>query len=58
MDNFTIELSGDELNKVLDALGSMPYRDSAPVINTIINQAQAQAQQQPPQEAEAAPTEE
>lgn len=46
MDSFTITLTTDELNTVLDALGGLPYRDSAPVVAKIIGQAQTQANQQ------------
>lgn len=51
MDKFVFHFSVDEVNKVLGALGKMPYQDVVDLINVIIKQYQDQLPQEPAGEA-------
>lgn len=42
MQKFTIELSEQEVNAVMEALSERPYKIIAPLVANIYNQAQAQ----------------
>jgi len=52
--NFNIQLTLDELNLVLAALGKLPLEASLSAFEKIRAQAQQQAQAQPPQASEPA----
>lgn len=56
--NFNIQLTLDELNLVLAALGKLPLEASLPAFEKIKTQAQQQAQAQQQSQSEAAPASE
>ena len=53
--NFSIQLTLDEVNLVLAALGKLPLETSIATFDKIKTQAQKQAQEQAPQNPEQAP---
>lgn len=57
--NLTLELPVEAVNRVIQALGKVPYDESAPVIGMIMQQANQQiAAAQAAQQAQAEPTQE
>ena len=48
MQEIKLVLTLDEINQILSALGSQPYKDVFQLVNKIQQQAQAQLDSQPP----------
>jgi hypothetical protein len=48
MQEMKLVLTLDEINQILSALGSQPYKDVFQLVNKIQQQAQAQLEFQPP----------
>ena len=48
MQEIKLDLTLDEINQILSALGSQPYKDVFQLVNKIQQQAQAQLESQPP----------